>query len=79
MKRFKIIDLRSISHYLEFSIEQNSDQIILNQTIYLKHILERFNMKDCASVSIFIKSDTFGNLFSSSIKQMKKLYTDMNQ
>ena len=40
MKRFKMIDLKSVLHYLEFSTKQNFDQIILNQTIYLKKILK---------------------------------------
>ena len=62
MKRFEMIDLESVSHYLELSIERRSDQIILNQTIYLKKILKRFDMLDCASVSISMKSDTSNNL-----------------
>ena len=64
MKRFEMIDLKSVSHYLRLSIERRSDQIILNQTIYLKKILKRFNMLDCASVSISMKSDTSDSLLS---------------
>ena len=59
-----MIDLESVSHYLKLSIERRSDQIILNQTIYLKKILKHFNMLDCASVSISMKSNTFDNLLS---------------
>ena len=52
-------NLRSVFHYLEFSIERSFDQIILNQTIYLKKILKQFDMLDCASVFTFMKSETF--------------------
>ena len=34
-KRFKMIDLKLISHYLKMSITRSNDRIMLNQTIYL--------------------------------------------
>ena len=62
MKRFERIYLKSVFHYLKLSIERKSSQIILNQTIYLKKMLKRFNMLDCASVSISMKSNTSDSL-----------------
>ena len=64
MKRFEMTDLGSVSHYLRLSIERRSGQIILNQTTYLKKILKRFNMLDCASVSTPMKSGTPDSLLS---------------
>ena len=62
MKRFEMTGLGSVSHYLGLSVERRSGQIILNQTIYLKKVLERFNMEDCASVSTLMESGTSGSL-----------------
>ena len=62
MERFEMTDLGPVSHYLGLSIERRPGQIILNQTIYLKKVLERFNMLDCASVSIPMESGTPGSL-----------------
>ncbi len=46
-KRFKMSDLGPISHYLGMLITRTNGRITLNQSAYLKAILNRFRMSDC--------------------------------
>ena len=58
-EHFKMIDLRFLSHYLNMKIIRSFNRINLNQTFYLLKVLERFEMIDCKSINIFMKSDIF--------------------
>ena len=58
-EHFKMTDLRFLSHYLNMRIIRSFNRINLNQTFYLLKILERFEMTDCKSMNILIKSDIF--------------------
>ncbi len=63
-QRFKMTNLRQLSHYLEMKITIISDKLILTQSIYLKKMLNQFEMKNCRSVSISIKSEVIKSLMS---------------
>jgi hypothetical protein len=65
-KRFKMIDLSQLSHYLEMKIIISSDknQLILTQSTYMKKVLKQFDMKKCKLVSISIKSSVTNTLIS---------------
>jgi hypothetical protein len=65
-QRFKMTNQRQLSHYLEIKIIINSDrnQLMLTQSIYLKKILNQFEMKNCRSVSISMKSEMINSLMS---------------
>jgi hypothetical protein len=65
-QRFKMTNLRQLSHYLDMKIIINSDrdQLMLTQSIYLKKILNQFEMKNCRSVSISMKSEMINSLMS---------------
>jgi hypothetical protein len=57
-QRFKMTDLRQLSHYLEMKITISSDQnnLVLTQSIYLTKILRQFEMNKCKSISTSMKS-----------------------
>jgi hypothetical protein len=63
-QRFKMTNLRQLSHYLEMKITIIFDKLILTQSIYLKKVLNQFEMKDCRSVSIFMKPEMINSLMS---------------
>jgi hypothetical protein len=65
-QRFKMTNLRQLSHYLEMKITINSDrdQLMLIQSIYLKKILNQFEMKNCRSVSTSMKSEMINSSMS---------------
>jgi hypothetical protein len=65
-RRFKMTNLRQLSHYLDMKIIISSDQnqLVLTQSIYLKKILNQFEMRDCTSVSISMKSKVINSLMS---------------
>jgi hypothetical protein len=63
-QRFKMTNLRQLSHYLDMKIIINQDQLILIQSIYLKKMFNQFEMKNCRSVSIFMKSEMINSLMS---------------
>ena len=44
--RFKILDLRPISHYLGLEIDITNDLIIIRQSIYFKKMFARFKIED---------------------------------
>jgi transposase InsO family protein len=50
MKNFKMTDLRKIKLFLGIRIERNNDTLTLDQSIYLKAILDKFNMTECKPV-----------------------------
>ncbi len=63
-QRFKMTNLRQLSHYLEMKITIISDKLIFTQSIYLKKMLNQFEMKNCRSVSISMKSEVINSLMS---------------
>ncbi len=63
-QRFEMTNLRQLFHYLEMKITIISDKLILIQSIYLKKMLNQFEMKNCRSVSISIKSEMINLLMS---------------
>ncbi len=51
--RFKMTNLGEVSHYLGIEVDvEVGKQISPRQTVYLKKILERFQMTDCKPVSV---------------------------
>ncbi len=63
-KRFKMIDLGQLSHYLEMKIIISSDQLILTQSTYMKKMLKQFEMKKCKLVSTLMKPGVTNTLIS---------------
>jgi hypothetical protein len=65
-QRFKMTNLRQLSHYLDMKIIINSDrdQLMLTQSIYLKKILKQFEMNEFKSISISMKSEMINSLMS---------------
>src|SRR5205809_4331908 len=57
MKHFQITNLGQIHHYLDMKIEFNcqNQTIHLNQKIYIKQLLEQFNMQNCLLMSILMQ------------------------
>ena len=60
--RFRMTDLEEISHYLGMQVNVEDDFLTLQQITYLLKLLNRFNMIDCKSISIFMKSDISNSL-----------------
>src|SRR5438046_2197622 len=62
-KHFQIMNLSQIHYYLDMKIEidcQNQCQdltIHLNQKIYIKQLLEQFDMQNCLLMSILMQHD----------------------
>ncbi len=50
--KYEIIDLRNVKWYLRMKISQSEDFILLTQTKYIRDLLIRHEMKECAFVSI---------------------------
>jgi hypothetical protein len=50
--KYEMIDLRDVKWYLKMKISQSEDCILLIQTKYIRDLLMRHEMKDCAFVSI---------------------------
>jgi hypothetical protein len=67
---FKMTNLNSTSHYLDMKIRCDKERrtLTLLQTIYLKTVLEKFDMQDCVSVIISIKA-SISNSILLSMKQ----------
>jgi hypothetical protein len=51
MQQFRMIDLKQISLFLGIRIIRSENEITLDQTIFLKNILIKFNMSDCKPVA----------------------------
>jgi transcriptional regulator of heat shock response len=63
-QRFKMTSLKQLSHYLEMKITITFDKLIFTQSIYLKKVLNQFEMKNCRSVSTSMKSEMINSLMS---------------
>jgi hypothetical protein len=61
-QRFKMTNLRQLSHYLDMKIIINQNQLMLTQSMYLKKMLNQFETKNCRSVSTFMKSKIINSL-----------------
>ena len=55
--RFKMTNLSAINHYLSIVIERKNARISLNQSIYLRNVLERFEMSNCKLYATFMNFD----------------------
>ena len=62
MSRFRMTDLEEISHYLKMQVNVENDFLTLRQITYLIKLLNRFNMIDCKSIRIFMKSEISNSL-----------------
>lgn len=51
MQQFCMVDLNEIKLFLGINIERNEHEISLDQSIYLKTVLNKFNMSDCKAVN----------------------------
>src|SRR5437762_13509523 len=62
-KHFQIMNLGQIHHYFDMKIKVDCQSqcqdltICLSQKIYIKQLLEQFNMQNCSSVSISMQHD----------------------
>jgi hypothetical protein len=65
-QRFKMTNLRQLSHYLDMKIIIYSDrnQLMLIQSIHLKKILKHFRINQFKLVSISMKSEMINSLMS---------------
>jgi hypothetical protein len=65
-QRFKMTNLRQLSHYLDMKIiiHLDRDQLMLTQSIYLKKILKQFEMNQFKFVSISMKSEMINSSMS---------------
>ncbi len=63
-QRFKMTNLEQLSHYLEMKITIISDKLMLTQSIYLKKMLDQFEMNEFKLVSISMKSEMINSLMS---------------
>ena len=52
-----MIDLKFAQYYLNIEIIRNDDIILLRQTIYLRKILKRFDVKKCKIINTSMKSN----------------------
>ena len=55
--RFKMTNLSAINHYLSIAIERKNARISLNQSIYMKNVLERLEMNNCKSYATLMNFD----------------------
>jgi hypothetical protein len=67
-RRFKMTNLRQLSHYLDMKIIISQNKLVLIQSIYLKKILKQFEMNDCKSISTSMKSRVINSLMSATNK-----------
>lgn len=51
MAMFRMVDLKEIKVFLGIKIERSRNAISLDQSQYLKSVLNKFNMQDCKAVS----------------------------
>jgi hypothetical protein len=51
MQQFRMIDLKQISLFVGTRVIRSENEITLDQTIFLKNILTKFNMSDCKPVA----------------------------
>ncbi len=62
--KYEIIDLRNVKWYLEMKISQSEDCILLTQTKYIRDLLIRHEMKECAFVFILMTENKLKKTFS---------------
>lgn len=65
MKRFLMVDLKEIRFFLGIKIQRSGNKLTLDQSAYIKTVLEKFNMVDCNPVKTPLVSNiNFINLES---------------
>jgi hypothetical protein len=62
--KYEITDLRDVKWYLEMKISQSEDCILLTQTKYIRDLLIRHEMKECAFVFILMTENKLKKTFS---------------
>lgn len=65
MSEFKMVDLKEIKCFLGIKIERYNNKITLDQEMYIKTVLEKFNMSDCKPVSTPLESKVDYNALNS--------------
>src|SRR5438034_6505990 len=60
--QFKMTNMNLAEDYLDIEIFQQSEKIILTQSVFILEILECFEMKNSKSISTFMKSEAQLNL-----------------
>ncbi len=62
---FKMTDLGSASHYLDMKIRRDRERrtLTLLQTIYLKTVLGKIDMRNCVSVATSMKASISNSIF----------------
>jgi virulence-associated protein VapD len=70
--KFKMTDLRTLSHYLGMEISVKNDVIILTQKNYMLKILIKFGMADCNPVTTPMKAGVANALIPSSTQTDQK-------
>ena len=77
-EHFKIMNKDQIQHYLDMKIEINhqaqDSMIHLSQKIYIKQLLEQFDMQNCSSMSISMQHDL--QILDQSFKKYIKFIID---
>ena len=74
---FKMTDLDKIFHYLGMEVDVTDDFISIHQIIYIKKILNCFEMFNCNSVSTFMMIDllsTFDSSITDALSSQKEWY-----
>lgn len=51
LSKFKMTDLKEIKLFLGIKIKRHANEITLDQSAYIKTILNKFNMHDCKPVN----------------------------
>lgn len=51
MNKFRMTDLKDIKLFIGIKVERSNNKITLDQSAYIKTVLEKFNTTDCKSVS----------------------------
>ena len=54
--KFRMTDLNEIKLFVAIKIVRNEDKITLDQSAYIKTILDKFNMADCKAISTPLES-----------------------
>ena len=55
IKEFKMMNIGLITYYLGTEIKQGEDEIFVKQEKFVKEILKKFKMKDCAKVNTLVE------------------------
>lgn len=51
MYKFQMVDLKEINFFLGIRIQRTENKIFLDQSTYLKTVLQKYNMSECNPIS----------------------------